>query len=60
MTRRNPLTPEQKLKLADDIRRLVEDEYPAETFDGQEEAVMLALMAMTATSYPLTLLGAAR
>ncbi len=58
-TRRNLLTPEQKLKLANKIRRIVEDEYPQETFDGQDEALALALIALTNARYARDLLGTA-
>jgi hypothetical protein len=58
--RRNTLTPEQRLALADQIRQLIEDQYPQETFDGQEEALVLALIALTSTGYAKDLLGAAR
>ena len=56
--RKQCLTPEQRLKLADQIRQLVEDQYPAETFDGQDEALAIALVAMTGARNAGALLGA--
>ena len=41
------LTPQQKLQLADDIEQLIASHYPLDHYSGQEDALAIALMAVT-------------
>ncbi|MFA6312346.1 MAG: hypothetical protein WC681_12765 [Sterolibacterium sp.] len=58
LTRRQRLTPKQRLNLATDILRLVESRYARKAFEGQDEALGLALIAMTSARDARELLGA--
>lgn len=51
MGQREDLTANEKIELANKIVAMVEQHYPGEQFDGQEEALVLALIAITSTEY---------
>lgn len=56
-----PMTAEQKLGLAIEVVNLIEETYPIEQFDGQADALVMAIQAITSVNFSRTVLfGAAQ
>lgn len=51
------MNPYQRLKLAEEILKLIENEYPQGEFEGQDETLALALTALTNVNYARQLLS---